>query len=453
MDRITQLTTLGTAGAGGDKYWFSQIGGTADDYGDQAAVDSAGNVITVGWWEESGQGYNGGIIKHDPNGNLLWQKTVNSGNQNWYHDSFDDVVIDSSDNIYAVGRANTSPQRALIVKLNSSGVVQWQREYWDSSSSTYTSFTSVALDSNEDPICAGWLNPGGSSKCILVKYNSSGTLQWQRDQTKTGRYVQFLDIALDSSDNIFLTGTGHTGTYSWLSVVKYNSSGTEQWQKYYYHYINTYALSTGRGIGLDSSGNIYVTGFYNLPNVGNVAQLMKLNSSGVLQWSYYIPQGSAGGGEEPVSLAVASNGDCYMAGMGYAIKTNRSEGMLYKFNSSGTLQYIRRFGQRDYNSNNNWQFRGIDLDSTEENLYIAGASQENSQGQNDWVTLKLPSDGSLTGDYLNNTVSYEAISRTPTSAGWSSTTGSMSPGTPTQSAGASSYTFSNSSYTDTLTNL
>jgi len=452
MDRITQQVALGTAGAGGDKYWFSQIGGAMGDFPDKSRVDSQGNVITVGWWEVSGRGYEAGVTKHDRNGNLLWQKLISSQTNAWYHDSFTDVAIDSSDNIYCSGRIN-SQSKAYLVKFNSSGVEQWQREYYSSSGNTY--FTCIKLDSNEDPICGGWANHAGGGYAILVKYNSSGTLQWQRQQYKAGGYLSFQDIAIDSSDNIYATGAGYNNSSVYqLCLVKYNSSGSQQWQKYIYDGTISSLVNTGYCIGLDSSTNIYIGGFYNIPNTGNVSYLIKFNSSGTIQWDKYVNQGSSGGGEEASSIAVTPSGDCYLAGYGYPIKANRTEGVLYKFNSSGTLQYMRRFGQKSYSSNNMWQFRGVAVDDADENLYISGAGVEGSQGDYDWLTFKVPTDGSMTGDYMNNNVTYEAITgRSTGTRNLSSTTGVMTPQQPYHSTNNSAWTISNSSFTDSLTNL
>tara|TARA_B100000035_G_scaffold106421_2_gene90244 strand:+ start:4667 stop:6025 length:1359 start_codon:yes stop_codon:yes gene_type:complete len=452
MDRITQQVALGTANAGGDKYWFSQIGGTQGDYAEKARVDSQGNVITVGWWEVSGRGYEAGVTKHDSDGNLLWQKLISSQTNSWYHDTFRDVAIDSSDNIYCVGRVNYT-SKAFIVKFNSSGVEQWQREY--RSTTGDAAFSRVQLDSSENLIVVGGSSFTGGNDAVIVKYNSSGTLQWQRQQHKTSGYLSFQDLAIDSNDNIFVTGTGYTNSSNyWCCLVKYDSSGSEQWQKYLYDSSQTNALNAGRGIGLDSSGNIYIGGWINLTNVGACSYVIKLNSSGTIQWDKYVQQGSHGGGEEAIDIAVTPSGDCYLVGFGNAIKNGRTEGVLYKFNSSGTLQYMRRFGQKNYSSNNMWQFRSVAVDDADENLYISGAGVEGGQGDYDWLIFKVPTDGSMTGDYMNNNVTYEAITGRSTSArNFSTTTGSMTPQSPSHTSHTSTWYSSNSSFTDSLTNL
>ena len=72
-------------------------------------------------------------------------------------------------------------------------------------------------------------------------------------------------IAIDSSDNIYITGYtygdlgGNTNSgNSDAFLAKYNTSGNNQWTKL----LGTSSGTVGNGIGVDSSGNIYFSGFY-----------------------------------------------------------------------------------------------------------------------------------------------------------------------------------------------
>ena len=70
-----------------------------------------------------------------------------------------------------------------------------------------------------------------------------------------------------------------------IIIVKYNSSGTKQWTKQY----GTSSDDEGKGITLDSSGYIYITGHTNGGLYGNTNPgytdifLMKLDLSGIIQ--------------------------------------------------------------------------------------------------------------------------------------------------------------------------
>ena len=68
-------------------------------------------------------------------------------------------------------------------------------------------------------------------------------------------------VAVDSSDNIYVSGwtRGKLDTYAGgddAIVIKYNSSGTKQWTRQF----GSNSSDIGAGVTVDSSGNIYMTG-------------------------------------------------------------------------------------------------------------------------------------------------------------------------------------------------
>jgi len=64
-------------------------------------------------------------------------------------------------------------------------------------------------------------------------------------------------IAMDSSDNIYFAGyAGSFGSGGDMCLVKYNSSGFQQWNRTW----GGSDMDWGKGIVIDSSGNIYITG-------------------------------------------------------------------------------------------------------------------------------------------------------------------------------------------------
>ena len=82
----------------------------------------------------------------------------------------------------------------------------------------------------------GNTNSGGDD-IFLVKYNSSGTKQWTK-QLGTSSSEEGNDVTTDSSGNIYVTGytdgdlDGNTNSGNHdIILVKYNSSGTKQWNK------------------------------------------------------------------------------------------------------------------------------------------------------------------------------------------------------------------------------
>ena len=108
-------------------------------------------------------------------------------------------------------------------------------------------------------------------------------------------------IAVDASGNVYVTGS-YNGTATFgtttktsaggydIFVAKYNSSGTLQWVQS----AGGTSYDYGRGIAVDASGNVYVTGYYEgtatfgtttkISAGGHNIFVAKYNSSGALQW-------------------------------------------------------------------------------------------------------------------------------------------------------------------------
>ena len=199
---------------------------------------------------------------------------------------------------------------------------------------------------------------GGSSSGFLVTFGLSGF-----DTDAAG-------VAIDSSDNIYITGTSQgtnlfgknatSGTTDDIFVAKLNSSGVVQWV----YTAGGTGRDRGRKIALDSSGNVYVVGYY-MSTVdfggGNVtsngswdAFILKLNSSGTFQWvkSY----GGSTGNDLGRDVVVDSNDHVHMLGTfrgtvnfdsgdgGGVVNytSNDYDVFLIRLNSSGIWQSVWR---------------------------------------------------------------------------------------------------------------
>ena len=115
-----------------------------------------------------------------------------------------------------------------------------------------TGYTSGGLDGNTN---------AGSTDLFVVKYNSSGVKQWTK-QLGTSADDRGYNITSDSGGNVYVTGwtkgdlDGTNVGGEDLFVVKYNSSGVNQWTKQ----LGTSSSESGNGITSDSGSNVYVTG-------------------------------------------------------------------------------------------------------------------------------------------------------------------------------------------------
>ena len=321
-------------------------------------------------------------------------------------DSGSGVVVDSSGNIYVTGKIYSANPDIFLVKYNSSGVKQWTRQF-GTSSTDYVS--GIETDSSDNIYLTGLTTGGldgntnsGSSDIYLVKYNSSGTKQWTK-QLGTSSGDSGYGVTVDSSDNIYVSGMTDGGLDGNTSsgdrdiiLVKYNSSGTKQWTKQ----LGSSSWDYGTEVTVDSSDNIYVTGFTSGGLDGNTNSgdydifLVKYNSSGTKQWTQQLGTSSDDWG---YGVTVDNSSNIYVTGYtegGLDGNTNLGgqDIFLVKFNSSGVKQWTRQLATSVQDRG-----RGVTVDSLD-NIYVTGDTaggldNNTNSGSDDIILVKYNSSG------------------------------------------------------------
>jgi hypothetical protein len=143
-----------------------------------------------------------------------------------------------------------------------------------------------------------------------------------------------------------------------MLVVKYNSSGAIQWQKAI-EFDDGYDCQ-GADCDIDSNGNIYVTGQYDkTDDIGVALSIIKFNSSGVAQWSRRVTGNCETFG---TSIVVGGDNNLYLSGM-TAIQNpdfpdsgnpyEDTHSVLAKYSPAGEVLW-----QRLLENSSTWSFNG-----------------------------------------------------------------------------------------------
>jgi hypothetical protein len=370
----------------------------------------------------------------------------------------------TSDGIYTIGQvaAGTSAQ-VLITRFNFDGTVNWQRTL-DKASQTDVGWAIVA-DSSGNVYAFGryYKDATDTLMSFMAKYNSSGTLQYQKRIDLGATSEQINDALITSAGDIYASG-GHTlsGVIS-LSVLKLNTTPTVSWARTHTPGSRLSGTPSGgglgnRGIAVDSSGNSYTiaNGIAGTdPDQWNVCMIAKYNSSGTVQsggrmnatfgstsrtLSKIVSDGTSvivtgvdsrntlhsstlyvaklasdcitatwvkaiNTSRSPDSMVCSSTGDIYVATTEGASSDQRI--LIFKYNSSGTLQWQRRIDITTPASNSQNGY-SLTLDEAKQKLIIAGRIVANV------FVASLPTDGSGTGTYTvgSYTVTYDIPSFT-----------------------------------------
>ena len=406
---------FGFAALSSPTYWLATY--YANNSAGGITVDSAGTAYVVGQ-KTAGSAVDGVLARVTKKGVQIWQRQYAIGSS--FTATFDDVAVNStSGNIYVIGDTNhpSSNTDILIVKYNSSGTIQWQRTL--NGASTNETPYRIALDSSENVYITG-RTP--TDLLLVAKYNSSGTIQWQRTLSGGSRAGNDTGgVAVDSSNNVYILGAASSG--GGFVIAKYDTSGTIQWQRI----LGSGLTATAHGLAVDSSANVYICGNYN-----NAIQIAKYDSSGTIQWQRNL--GTSVGGR---SIAVDASSNVYVAG---ASGSATPGSYIAKYNTSGTIQWQRSL-------TNVPSFTGIAVNSSGDSVYVSGIT---SPSGTRIFFAKFPGDGSDTGTYTLNTYSYTyavssltdaATSLTDAAGSLTDAAGSLTGGTPTFPGSASSMSY------------
>jgi uncharacterized delta-60 repeat protein len=320
-----------------------------------------------------------------------WVQTYN-GTGNGLDISFS-VVVDNLGNVYVAGNSpgDTSANDITTIKYDSSGQQQWVQRYnGPGNSDDGTNGTNaIAVDSSGNVYVAGWSAGTENTDYVVIKYNSNGDQQWAERYNGSGNgYDAPYGIALDSSSNVYVTGTSTgDGTGSDYTTIKFDNNGQQQWVKSYNGSGNGY--DAGQALAVDASGNVYVTGVSTAQNGLGDCVTIKYDTNGNEQW-VKVYDGPANGTDYGNAVAVDSSGNVYVTGSSTGTKTDRDY-LTIKYDSSGQQQWASTYSSAGSNVD---EGRSVGLDGSG-NVYITGvlAYSEGKSSTDDWGTIKYNSSG------------------------------------------------------------
>ncbi|RLG75572.1 MAG: hypothetical protein DRO23_03510 [Thermoprotei archaeon] len=265
-------------GTTGSILWSIWFGGSGEDTVNDIVTDGYGNIYVIGnTTSYSNGGWDGYILKIDTNGQVLWSRHWGSG----YDESAEAVTIDNTDNVYVTGYVKGPTlygNDIYVFKTDSDGNVLWSKLY-------RTGANEVIYDivfSNGILYAVGYREyQQSSTRCIILKLFSNGTVS--ENKYVGGHSEVGKGIALDSNGNIYVIGssTYYTSALSDIIVFKISSTSALEW------FISLdYSLNNdfGESIVVDGSGNIYVVG-YGVSSQGNSdIIIVKIGNAGNVEW-------------------------------------------------------------------------------------------------------------------------------------------------------------------------
>ncbi len=328
------FSMLSFSASGQSFKWAKQGSSEGFEYGNAIVADDSGNVYVTGQLEFSAN-FDGVILNSNGKHDIMLAKYATDGTMKWVHhagglggDVGWGIGLDSQRNIYYTGEFELTAGFEAGDSLTSSG----------------------------------------SNDIYLSKYTNEGQFLWAKNFGGSGD-DKGKAIVVDKNGNSYITGyfssTGQFGSVNLVSsnssndifIVKVNSEGTVLWA--------TKAGGTredrGRGIVLDGTGNLFITGTitqsatFNTTNVSvagvNSLFVAKYDTNGVFQW--VRASGGCCDTTRGNAISVDNSGNVYIAGYFMANTTiggnsltsfGAADIFVTKYDSNGNNLWVRQAG-------------------------------------------------------------------------------------------------------------
>lgn len=382
--------------ADGQLQWSTYYGGDRSDMSFGISADLNGNVlvtgattsdtgiVTPGAYQTSYNDPRGEfdcfLAKFTTNGNIVWSTYYGGKGEDYGYG----VTTDPSGNVFITGYTyggynistagafKTKPEatEAFVAKFSPSGSCLWSTYYGgtgddrgraiasDPEGNLYVTGTTSSTDEIATP---GAYQTSGS--VFLTKFSSTGYPVWG---TYFGANCDVYGAAVDASGNVVIGGstngtknvastgayqTKYAGGYMDAFVAKFSSYGSRLWSTYYGGGND----DEGRGVAIDRSENVYITGFtksitgiatkgaYQAHGGGYSvdAFLAKFSPTGRLQWGTYY-----GGSSDEYDMGICTDakGDAYICGYTLSADSMTTAGTFQPdFGGGETDAYLAKF--------------------------------------------------------------------------------------------------------------
>lgn len=359
--------------------WVSTFGGSMGESGHSVRQTSDGGYIVAGDTYSYGSGdrdmY---LVKADPSGATVWDEAYGGADldagMSVLETDGGGYLIAGSTRSYGAGESDI-----YIVKVNSSGGVEWDLAYGGDSNDNATH---IAETLDGDYMVTGNAHSSATlNDVFLLKISDEGAVEWYEtyggDNSDYGRAVE------PASDGGYIvTGGTHSSGAGGRDVYlfKVNSAGEVEWEKAYGGVSDDYGLSV-RETG---DGGYIVGGQTASSGSGGVdAYLIKVDAGGEIEWD-----ATYGGTLDDYGLSVrqTSDGGYMLAGETYSFGLGETDAYLLKTDASGNLEWTRTFGGSSYDG-----AASLDL-TTDGGCVLAGYTSSYGDIEGDVYLIKVQSD-------------------------------------------------------------
>ncbi|NQT79176.1 MAG: hypothetical protein HQ555_02125 [Candidatus Aminicenantes bacterium] len=376
--------------------WARTYGGGSLDYATSIQQTSDGGYIVAGYTlsfsTEFGETSYIWILKLYSSGEIEWQRAYGESNRNSRAHSIQQTL----DGGYIVAGAIAPNdiiwgKNFLILKLSSSGEIEW---LWSYKGRDYDWAYSIFQTSEGGYIVAGYLGYDDYWWELLIcnfwilKLNSIGEIEWQRTYD-AGGYERAYSIQQTLDGGYIVAGETTFSHDFW--ILKLSSVGHIEWQRTY----GGSNFDVAKSIQQTFDGGYIVAGRTLSFGAGdNDFWILKLSTNGEIEW-----QKTYGGidNDYPKSIQQTNDGGYIVAGSTSSFGAGDNDFWVLKLSPNGEIEWQRTYG----GSNPDGAFS---IQQTNDGGYIVAGNSSSfifppfpyqSDNKTDILILKLSSNGDI----------------------------------------------------------
>ncbi|MBN8567927.1 MAG: T9SS type A sorting domain-containing protein [Flavobacteriales bacterium] len=356
------------------------IGGTNDELTRSIIKANDNEYVFAGETKSFGAGLSDMyIVKFTSSGSLSWMFAV-GGTGNDVSMS----VIQTSDGGFALAGYTNSfgagDYDFYIVKLNSSGSIQWSKTI----GGTGTEYAYSIKQTNDGGfIAAGFTYTygAGDADAFFVKLDGNGNIQWSKT---VGRSFedQAYSVVVTSDGGFAATGESHFGGGNAdMYLIKLDANGNLQWTRTVGGPNNDRAWniiqSSDGGYGIAGWGNSYGSGDYDM-------YCAKFDVNGSLQWTRTLGGANA---ESASSIIQTTDGGFLISGGSNSFSGNNDNIYIAKIDAIGVYSWSRIIGGANYEESTSM------INTPNNGFLIGGCTSSFGSGGKDMFAVKFDSSG------------------------------------------------------------
>jgi hypothetical protein len=307
----TDYATVAYSSAG-LSLWTNRYNGPANqgDFAYAVVMNEGGNVYVTGMSQGGASGWDYATVAYTSTGMALWTNRYAGSGSGW--DIARAAAVDESGNVYVTGNSvNGDGYDYVTVAYSGAGIPLWTNHYNGPGNEEDLAYA-VAVGGSGNVYVTGASYSNGLAAYATLAYSSTGLPLWTNCYNGPGDGDDVAKaMGVDTSGNVYVTGASWSnGTWDDYGTVAYSSTGLALWTNRYNGPDNYY--DEARAMAVDDSGTVYVTGV-SYSGITSDYATVAYSSAGSALWTN-IYNGPADLADEANVVAVDGAGNLYISG-------------------------------------------------------------------------------------------------------------------------------------------